>query len=266
MTVCILGSINRDVVCRVTALPRPGETVAARETMLLPGGKGANQAVAAARMGAVTRMIGAVGADADGDALTRQLAQEGIDIAGVARLSDTATGAAYISVDDGGENQIVVAPGANARIDVAAAAATIGPEDRVILTQFEVPVATIAAVFAAAGAQGSRRIVNAAPALVAGAGIFAQADILIFNQSELAVFLGLSTPPASAEDAVAARRLLTHAGQAVIVTLGAAGAVLVEAERLTMVPGAARCRWSIRRAQAIVSAACSRRCWQRRWR
>ncbi len=235
MAVCVLGSINRDVICRVAALPRPGETVAARETLRLPGGKGANQAVAAARMGAATRMIGAVGADADGAALTAWLAGEGIDVTGVARHVSAPTGAAYIALDDAGENQILVSPGANAAI--APEAATIRPGDRVCLAQLETPVAAVAAFFARAGAAGALRILNAAPALAEGAALFAATDLLIVNQSELARYAGLAGTPDAARAIAAARALLTRGDHAVVVTLGGAGAVLVDRDESIDVAG-----------------------------
>lgn len=221
MAVCILGSINRDVVCRVTALPQAGETVAARETMLLPGGKGANQAVAAVRAGAQVRMIGAVGRDADGEALRAMLADEGVDVTAVACLSDAATGAAYIAVDDAGENQIVVAAGANARIDPAAIRLDAG--DRVLLAQLEVPVAAVATFFA--GGTGAYRILNAAPALPEARALLPDTDLLIVNETELAAYLG---GPVKAIEADAVRALLPRADQAAVVTLGAAGMLVVD--------------------------------------
>lgn len=234
MSVCVLGSINRDIVCRVERLPQAGETVAARETLLLPGGKGANQAVAAARMGVATRMIGVVGDDADGEALTQFLRGEKIDVSRVMRLPGVPTGAAYIALDDAGENQIVVAAGANARITPAAAVAAIGCGDRVFLAQQEVPIETIAALFAAARGV---RMLNAAPALSGGAALFALTDILIVNQSELALYLGVTQLARTPADAAIARSLLTRPDQIAIVTLGAGGAVLVTADTLDLVPG-----------------------------
>ncbi len=234
MSICVLGSINRDIVCRVERLPQAGETVAARETLLLPGGKGANQAVAAARMGVATRMIGAVGDDADGAALTRFLSSERVDVSRVMRLAGVPTGAAYIALDDAGENQIVVVAGANARITPDAAVAAIGVSDRIFLAQQEVPIETIAALFAVAP---GIRILNAAPALSGGAALFVLTDILIVNQSELALYLGVKQLARTPDDAAIARSLLTRPGQMAVVTLGAGGAVLVTADTLDFVPG-----------------------------
>lgn len=236
MGVCVLGSINRDIVARVDHLPTPGETVAAAGVMLLAGGKGANQAVAAARMGTATRIIGAVGEDADGTALTRYLAGEGVAIDAVARHSSQPTGTAYIMLDSHGENQIVVNAGANASVGAAAAAA-IRPDDRVFLAQLETAIEGVAAFFAAAGRSGGPRILNAAPALAEGAALFAAADLLIFNQTELARYLDLPAEPQAVEDVAVARRLFTRPGQTAVVTLGARGVVMIEADALLHVPG-----------------------------
>lgn len=236
MSICVLGSINRDIVARVTTLPRPGETVAATGVMLLAGGKGANQAIAASRMGVPTRMIGAVGDDPDGAALTAYLAAQGVATATIKRHADAPTGTAYIALDDAGQNQIIVNAGANAMVDAAAAAA-IRPSDRVFLAQLEVPVAAVAAFFAAAGAAGGRRMLNAAPARPEGASLFAATDVMIFNQTELASYLDLAGEPDSAEDALVARRLFTRPDQVAVVTLGARGAVLVTPDDMSVAPG-----------------------------
>jgi ribokinase len=236
MAVCILGSINQDVIWRVAALPRPGETITARDMKLLPGGKGANQAIATARMGARTHMIGAVGADGHGDGLTAYLAASGVDVTHVARLADAPTGAAYIPIDDAGENLIIVVSGANARVTAADVTADAIGDARIFLTQLEMPVPAIAAFFERAGRVGGVRILNAAPALPEGATLFEAADMLIFNQTELASYLGLDGEPRTAEEASVARRLLTRPGQSAVVTLGAAGSVLVTADRVEFAP------------------------------
>lgn len=231
MTVCVLGSLNLDIIARVAALPRPGETVAAREVLTLPGGKGLNQAIAAARMGAGVRMVGAVGVDAAGEQLVEALVEAGVDAGRIARIADVPTGTAYISTDDAGENQIVVTAGANARVLPAAVDAAALGDATVFLAQLETPVATLAAFLAAAAGRGTR-ILNAAPALPDAIALFALAELLIVNETELATLCGTRIA-ASPEDAGAlAAGLLTRADQAVIVTLGAAGALRVtRAER-----------------------------------
>ncbi|WP_157216333.1 ribokinase [Flavisphingomonas formosensis] len=236
MSVCILGSINQDVIWRVAALPRPGETITTRDMKLLPGGKGANQAIAAARMGAATHIIGAVGDDAYGVGLSGYLAESGVDVRHVARIAGVPTGAAYIPIDDSGENLIIVVPGANARVtgdDVTDA--KIG-EARIVLCQLEMPIPAIAAFFERVGRLGGTRILNAAPALPEGKALFEASDMLVFNQTELASYLGLDGEPRTAEEAAVARRLLSRPGQSAVVTLGAAGAALVTASDVEFAP------------------------------
>ena len=236
MAVCILGSINQDVIWRVAALPRPGETITTRDMRLLPGGKGANQAIAAARMGAATRLIGAVGDDAHGAGLAAYLAESGVDVTHVARIADAPTGAAYIPIDAKGENLIIVVPGANARVGGADITdAKIG-EARVVLCQLEMPIPAIAAFFERVGRLGGMRILNAAPALAEGAALFEASDMLVFNQSELASYLGLAGEPQTADEAAVARQLLTRPGQSAVVTLGAAGAALITASHVEFTP------------------------------
>ncbi|WP_336980654.1 ribokinase [Altererythrobacter fulvus] len=230
MAVQVAGSINVDLIQSVEALPRPGETVLSFRSARLPGGKGANQAVAAARMGAPTRMIGAVGSDDGGSWMRGMLEEHGVDTQAIAALKDMATGLASIAVDCSGENQIIVNPGANEAV-TPDQAAQIRPEAQVLLAQLEIPVDTVRAFFTAPAAQGRIRILNAAPALREAAPLFDHADILIVNQHELAHYLGLSDAPQSAEDALVARQLIARGDQAVIVTLGALGAVAVWNDR-----------------------------------
>lgn len=230
MAVQLAGSINVDLIQNVEALPRPGETVLARDSVRLPGGKGANQAVAAARVGARVRMCGAVGADDGGAWMRALLDTDGIDTALVATLPDCATGTAFITVDARGENQIIVVPGANARLMPEQVAAP-DADTRVLLAQLEIPVDTVAALFSAPGAERCTRILNGAPAVRAAASLFDLCDVLIANQTELALYLDLDHPPEDAHAALAARRLLTRADQVVVVTLGAGGAVAVRPDR-----------------------------------
>ncbi len=233
MTVLVLGSINLDMVVTVEALPRPGETVLAESERRSPGGKGCNQAIAAARMGASTAMIGAVGDDEAGAFMLHHLAANRIDVDGVVRYRDIPTGLARIAVDRHGENQIIVIPGANRNVSPGQIA-HVGAETNVVLAQLEVPVAAIAAIFGAAA--GRLHILNAAPAIDEGAKLFAATDVLIVNQLELAWYAGLAVAPINAQEALAARRLITRADQVVVVTLGAAGCIAVRADSHVFVP------------------------------
>jgi ribokinase len=229
MGVTILGSINVDVILQVAALPRAGETVLADSATRLPGGKGANQAVAATRMGASTALIGAVGADEAGAWMRDGLERFGVDLSALVVAAGVPTGAAYIAVDATAENQIVVAPGANRALtpDRLPAAGAGG----VLLAQLEIPIATVAAALA----PGRLRLLNAAPALPDAVRLFGQVDVLIVNQHELAFYLGVDAI-GDARAALAARALITRDDQVVIVTLGADGALAVWRDRAFHAP------------------------------
>jgi ribokinase len=231
MRVTVLGSINVDTIFSVSDLPRAGETVMASASVRAPGGKGSNQAVAAARMGASTRMIGAVGDDADGVWMRGLLEEDDIDVASVFMLPGIATGAATIAVDARAENLIIVAPGANAALTPSALPPAM---DDVLLAQFEIPFETIAAAFANARRP---RLLNAAPALANGAFLFAQSDIVIVNEHELALYAGRAFVETRGEAEAAARSLISRSGQALVVTMGADGALAVWQDRALHVAG-----------------------------
>jgi ribokinase len=238
VSVCVLGGINLDHVVRVLALPEPGETVAGRDLVQSPGGKGANQAVAAARFGAPVRLLGAVGQDGPGAQVLSFLARAGVDISGVARIAGQPTGQAFVTLDRRGENTIVVAPGANAAFldDQVRAADLSGAA--VLLTQFEAALPAVEAFFRAPAAADAVKILNAAPALAEGAPLLPLADIVVVNATELARFAGLSDPPGHhAAVAAAARRLIARPDQTVIVTLGADGALAATASDTLHAPG-----------------------------
>lgn len=237
MSVCVLGGVNLDHVARVTVLPRPGETVASRNLAQFPGGKGANQAVAAARLGAQVRLLGAVGLDGAGDFMLDFLTSAGVAVDGVRREAEAATGQAFITVDDAARNMIVVAAGANALYGADAASAADLSATGVILTQFEATLAAIETLFTRPEAAGALKILNTAPALSDGAPLLALADMLILNETELASFAGLGAEPADPEAAIAAARSLARPGQTVLATLGAAGAVAVRGDEVFRVGG-----------------------------
>lgn len=235
MAVQVAGSINVDLIQSVESLPRPGETVLAHASAQLPGGKGANQAVAAARMGAAVHFTGAVGDDASGRWMTDTLAAEGIDTTRIAADPALPTGLALIAVSRDGENQIIVNSGANGAIQPDAAQ-DLAPDARVLLAQQEIPLPALHAFFGAPGADERLRILNAAPALPETASLFGLIDILIVNQHELAVYLGLAQAPQGIDQALVARQLISRDDQVVIVTLGAGGALAVWADRHLHVP------------------------------
>jgi ribokinase len=229
MSVCVLGSLNLDIVCRVAELPKPGETVMARGVERLPGGKGANQAVASARCGVRTHLIGAVGRDEAGDAMLAALRRAGVEAGQVLRLAGHATGQAFIWVSEAGENSIVVAGGANLAVTSRMPDAEAAARSRVLLAQLETPVETIEALYGGAPADaGCLRLLNAAPALPEARRLFPLADILIVNETELAAFAGVSLAADDLDAVVgAARALISRPDQTVVATLGAAGAVAV---------------------------------------
>ncbi|MGW5193437.1 ribokinase [Kribbella sp. NPDC004138] len=217
--VLVVGSANVDLVLPVQRIPRPGETVLAGAMTRGPGGKGANQAVASARAGARTAMVVALGDD-DGGALLRE-ALEGVDLS-LATTSDAPTGTAIITVEDGGENSIVVAPGANGELTLSAAALTAIGDAKIVLSQLEIPFPTVQA----AAAVAKYFVLNAAPAAELPDELLAEVDLLVVNETEAAAIAG---PDRSA---------LLKQVPAAVVTLGGAGAVILtrEAEEIA-VPG-----------------------------
>ncbi|MDI1365262.1 MAG: ribokinase, partial [bacterium] len=238
MSVFVLGSINLDAVARVDDLPRPGETVAGLSLELFPGGKGANQAVAAARMGAPTRLMGAVGREDSGPSLKTKLAGYGVQVVDVMELQGVPTGQAHVWVAASGENMIVVTSGANAAITPSQVTATPLEGQRVLLCQLETPAQAVEALFRAGAAKGALRILNAAPALPQGAALFPLTDILILNQTELATYAKLDREPVKLEDvSKAARKLMSRPDQTVIVTLGSAGVATVRRDEAFLIEG-----------------------------
>jgi ribokinase len=238
--VLVVGSVNVDLVVAAPRLPAPGQTVTGGDLARYQGGKGGNQATAAARLGARVAVVGAVGDDEMGRQARSALASEGIDVAGLA-VSSRATGVALIVVDPRGENLITVAPGANdevhaVHVRTALAALAPGPDD-VVLVCREIPPDGVRAALEVGREAGSITILNPAPADGLDVATLALADILTPNETELALLGGLGSARGNPE--TAARQVLagqpTDAGEgdararAVVVTLGAAGALIVRA-------------------------------------
>lgn len=216
--VVVVGSINLDLVTQVARFPRPGETLLGERFVTMPGGKGANQAVAAARLGAEVALVGALGCDTFGDQLWEGLVREGVDLSHVCRLEGEASGTASITVA-GGENQIVVVPAANGRVtaaQVGAAGAIIARAD-VLLVQMEIPLETVEATLRLGRRLGVPVILNPAPAQALPADWLALARYVTPNQHELATLLG-SEPE---EDF---RSLMRRAPCPVVLTRGRDGA------------------------------------------
>lgn len=211
---CVVGSTNLDLVATAPTLPRPGETVMGRTYAEHPGGKGLNQAVAAARAGARTSFVSAVGDDAAGAMLLETMRAEGIVTDTVRRVAATPTGRALIGVADDGENSIIVVSGANTAVRIETV-----PDATVVLAQLEVPLGTVADAFRKARTAGARTVLNPAPAPTTPLPreLLALADIVIPNEQEVELLGGV-------------RALLDAGVGAVVVTLGARGALLVTSE------------------------------------
>lgn len=181
--VVVVGSLNVDLVTRVAGHPRPGETVAGDPLRRLAGGKGANQALAAVRAGASTRLLGCVGDDADGEALVHGLALRGVDVSGVRRVDSVPTGTALIAVDPQGEATIVVSAGANGEVGVADVELNGA---HVLLLQLEVPSAVVSAAARRAAASGVRVVFNPSPYSASAAEVLDLADPVVVNRHEAA--------------------------------------------------------------------------------
>ncbi len=222
--VFVVGSINQDFVLRLERRPEPGETVTDAELSLHPGGKGANAAVAAARLGAEVAMLGRVGEDAFGRDLIENLRENGVDAGHVGAVPDVPTGSAFITVTPDGENAIVVSPGANRRfgpeeVDEAADALR---ETAVLVAQLEVPVEAVELAASMVTEGGGRFLLNLAPAREVPENLLRLPDPLVVNEHEARFLLG-----EDARDAEElAGKLLSLGPASAVVTLGASGAVL----------------------------------------
>ncbi len=225
-----------DLVVQASCLPRPGETVPGRRFDRFLGGKGANQAVAAARLGASVRMVGQVGLDPFGDELVAGLQEEGVDTAGVGRAS-VQSGVALIVVDDSGQNCIVWVPGANAAWDESAVAnaESWAARCRLLVLPLEVPREVVERAVRAAKRAGARVILNPAPHRHGDEAYFGHVDVLVPNQVEAGLFAG--TDPHEEQDwAAVGKRLRSLGAPAVVITLGSEGALLVDDEGSHHVP------------------------------
>lgn len=227
-TIAVVGSANLDLAVPVARHPQPGETVLGGDHRRVAGGKGANQAVAGARLGARTAFIGCVGDDDVGRALLDGLEAEGIDVTGCRVLGGVPSGLALIVVAEGGENTIVVSPGANAHLEVAQVQVPLVADADAVLVQLEVPVEPAAAAVAAAR---GLVVCNPAPAAPLPAATLAAVDVLVPNRSELRVLTGAAREPTTFDEVVDLARTV-EGPSAVVVTLGTDGAVVVAPDRI----------------------------------
>lgn len=221
----VIGSLNMDLVARVSRLPRPGETVLGRELQLIPGGKGANQAVAAARLGARCALVGRVGHDSHGDALLESLRRDGVETEHVQRTADCGSGIALIGVDERGENAIMVIPGANGRLvaaDIVAIESVIAGA-RLVLLQLEVPPETVIAAVDLARCHHVPTLLVPAPAPSVFPAPLWRVDVLCPNETEAERLTGVAVRDVE-HAAQAALILQQHGVRRPVITLGADGA------------------------------------------
>ncbi|HZF89946.1 ribokinase [Streptomyces sp.] len=230
----VVGSANADLVIGVDRRPGPGETVLGSDLAVHPGGKGGNQAVAAARLGARTALLARVGDDAHGRLLLDAQRAAGVDTVGVL-VGGAPTGVALITVDPSGDNSIVVSPGANGRLtpDDIRAAGSLFHASRVVSAQLEIPLETVVEVVRNLSPD-SRFVLNPSPPRPLPTEVLAACDPLIVNEHEAKVLLGEAKVSEEPEDW--ARLLLAKGPRSVVVTLGAAGALVASSDGVARVP------------------------------
>lgn len=225
MAIVVFGSINMDLVVRSPRLPLPGETLTGHSFFTAPGGKGANQAVACARLGAPTRMIGRVGDDVFGSTLRDGLRADGVEIERVFVQPAISSGTAVITVNDAAENTIIIVPGANGQVgaDDLARLAEVLAGASALLLQLEVPLEAVVAAAQAARARGVPVILDPAPAQELPAELYAATDIITPNEIEAAMLVGFAID-GEASAARAAEQLLARGVRKAVIKLGARGA------------------------------------------
>jgi ribokinase len=237
-SICVVGSTNIDLTFRAARLPKPGETLSGHGFQLGHGGKGGNQAVMAARLGARVAMVGKVGRDTFGEGALRNYRQQGIDTTYVLTDPERPTGVASIVVDDAARNCIIIVPGANLGLtpqDVRAAADAIR-EARLLLCQLEVPVEAVAEALSIARAAKVTTILNPAPAVPLPDELLRLSELCVPNESEIELLTGGQTAATVQDAAAAAWELLKRGPRTVIVTLGERGALIADAGSAEHVP------------------------------
>lgn len=232
--ILVVGSLNADLVVRTPRFPQPGETISGEDLQVIPGGKGANQAVAAARLGANVSILGRVGKDNFGDLLLDNLETNNVNAKHVQR-DDLSTGTAIIVVDDNGQNSIVLSAGANGKVSSSDVEHASFSDFSLLLLQLEIPTPTVLSATKLAKENGVRVILNPAPAKELPDELISLIDIIIPNETELSILTGIEVKDIpSAEKA--AKRLLDRGAQNVIVTLGSNGVVTVTQKSTLHIP------------------------------
>ncbi len=232
----VVGSINMDLVIQSPKIPQPGETVLSSASIQqFPGGKGANQAVAAARLGATVKMIGRVGDDSYGRNSLASLKDSGVDTSHIATVTEASTGVALIVVDEAAENTIVVASGANRAVETTDVVDSVIAEADTVLLQLEIPLAVNIHVARLAKAHGTRVILNPAPAQALPTDLLKNVDIIVPNEGECTLLAGYKIH--SQEDYLPAAQALQKQGPGtVVMTLGANGAYVLYQDTASLVP------------------------------
>lgn len=235
--ICILGSINMDIVLKVSSIPLPGETVLSEDLKKIPGGKGANQAVAASRLGGSVHMIGKVGQDDNGSLLLKNLIDDGIDVDNVLVDSDKPTGIAIISVGRDGNNSIIVSPGANMNIEIHEVyqAENVIRDSGIVVAQFETPVDATVEAFKTARKYGVTTLLNPAPARQIPEELMKLTDILVPNEVETFELTGVRVVDIKTARE-AADKFIASGIKHVIITLGEKGAALISGQIEDFIP------------------------------
>ncbi|WP_409227089.1 ribokinase [Gudongella sp. SC589] len=235
--VIVVGSLNMDLVVRAPKIPRPGETVLGSDFKQVPGGKGANQADAASKLGAETAMLGAVGKDSMGDQLIQALKKDGVNVEMVLKKENLPTGVAAIVVEDSGNNAITVAPGANSALtpDDLSGMEKVFEKAKVMLVQLETPIDTVKASLRMARKNNVTTILNPAPATELDDEIFSLVDILTPNETELELLSGMETDSIEKIEA-AGKHLLKKGVSKLIITLGSQGSIHIEKDFVKLHP------------------------------
>lgn len=237
--VLVIGSLNMDLVVQTVSAPRAGETVPGFNFQMVPGGKGANQAVAAARLGGAVSMVGCVGDDPFGHTLRRELQEQGLNVEHVHMAAGYSTGTALIMVDDEGENRIIVVAGANGRLNSSHVydAEPLFAAARVVVLQFEILLETVEVAMRLARTRNVPIILNPAPAYEVPLDFFFGAHVLVLNETECETITGIEIGEDGEGAEEAADLLRGHGVENVVLTLGAKGALVAGAQGLEHVPG-----------------------------
>jgi ribokinase len=237
VSVVVVGSLSMDFTAQAERLPRLGETVMGTGFLMVPGGKGNNQAITCARLGAAVTMIGCVGADAFGEAVLKRCTEEGVDVSGILALPDSGTGIAHITVDAAGQNAITIVPAANSRLTPEMVLAAQGKfaGAKVVLVQLEIPLAAVRAALHMGRRAGALTILNPAPAAQLPAETLDLVDLCVPNETEAASLVGREV---DSLDSVreAARVLLEGGPRQVVITLGERGSFYTDGGSEMLVP------------------------------